>query len=138
MLEIQVGPKIRADIGPQAGITPGQHEYRRRLAVGLSHASKGIFGSRAVLHAEDADSLPRRHSTDGVRHVHADAFLANDDGADIQFRGRFDERINRISEEILDSLRSQSMGDGISDIHQLANLNHGKGSPYPRLSMAFE
>ena len=123
VLEIQVGSKIRSDIGPRAGITSRQHEYRHGLAIGLGHTSKGVFRSRAVLHAEDADTLPRRYSTEGVRHVQADAFLAYDNGANIQFRGRFDQRIHRISEEILDSLRSQSMGDGVSDIHERANLN---------------
>ena len=70
-----------------------------------------------MLHREDADLVRGRHAADRVRHVQADALLAHDDRADVRFRRRLDDGIDRIADQELHALALQDLRDGRRCFH---------------------
>ena len=88
----------------------------------MGDPAEGVLGTGAVLHAENADLLPRRQTRVGVRHVQPDALLAHDDGADVLRRGRLDDRVDRVGEEHLHPFGLQHLADGFVDVHGLPCL----------------
>jgi hypothetical protein len=70
-----------------------------------------------MLHDEDADPVGRGHPADRVRHVQAGPLLPDDDRADVGLRGRFDDGVDRIPDEELDSFALQDLCDGSSRLH---------------------
>ena len=109
--------EVRVDVGDPPRVALRQHQHRDGLAVGLRDAAHGVFRAGTVLHAEDADVLARGDAGDGVRHVHADALLAHDDGADVGVGGVLDQMIDRIAAEDLDPLALHDFRDCRAELH---------------------
>ena len=84
---------------------------------GLGHAAERVLGAGPMLHDKDADPVGRGDPADRVRHVQAGALLPDDDRADVGLRGRFDDGVDRISDEELDSFALQDLCDGSSRLH---------------------
>ena len=62
---------------------------------------------------------------DRVRHVQADALLAHHDRADVGIGGVFDQVIDRIAAEDLDSLTLHDFGDGRAELHRAVSSSAG-------------
>jgi hypothetical protein len=83
----------------------------------LRHAAHGVLGAGAVLHAECPDRVARGDARDRVRHVDADAFLTHHHRADVGIRRIFDQMVDRIAAEDLDSLALHDFRDGGAELH---------------------
>ena len=119
MAEVEGGTEVGLDLIDEPRIAHGQDNNGSGIAKGLRHAAEGIFGAGTALHAEDADLFARSDAAQGIRHVQPDAFLADDDGADVELRRRFDERVDRIGEEDVDAFGFQDFGYCVGDFHGL-------------------
>ncbi len=111
------GIEVGVDIGEPARIAHRQHQHRHGFAIALRHAAHRVLGARSVLHTERADRLARGDARDRVRHVHADAFLAHHHRAYVGSGGKFDDMIDRIAAEDLDSLPLHDFRDGGAELH---------------------
>ena len=111
------GIEVRLDIGKPPRIAHRQHQHRHGFAVALRDAAHGVFGAGAVLHAEGADGVPGGDARDRVRHVQADALLPHHHRADVGGGGMFDEVIDRIAAEDLDSLALHDFRNGGAEFH---------------------
>ena len=100
--EIERGIKVRMHLVDVAGIAGRQHDDRGRVAKGLRHPAKRVFGAGAVLHRKDADLVARGHLGDGVAHMQPDPLLADHDRADIGLGRGLDDRVDRITDQVLD------------------------------------
>ena len=111
------GVEVRIDVGEPARIAHRQHQHRNGFAIALRHAAHRVLGAGSVLHAECADRSARGDARDRVRHVHADAFLAHHHRADVGSGGKFDDVVDRIAAEDLDSLPLHDFRDGGAELH---------------------
>ena len=66
---------------------------------------------------------PGRHAGDRVGHVQADALLAHDDRADIGRGGEFEQMVDGIAAEDLDSLAFHDFRDSLTDLHSSIPLS---------------
>src|SRR6202035_2860907 len=73
--------------------------------------------------AEGADGSPRCDTRDRVRHVQSDALLAHHHRADVGAGGVFNEVIDRIAAENLDSLALHDFRNGGAEFHSTSSRN---------------
>jgi hypothetical protein len=111
------GIEVRFDIREPPRIAHRQHQYRHGFAVTLRHAAHGIFRAGTVLHAEGADGAPGGDPRDRIRHVQSDALLPHHHRADVGGGGVFDEVIDRIAAENLDTLALHDFCNGGAEFH---------------------
>src|SRR5262249_33071395 len=95
-----------------------QDQDRRRVAVGLRHAAEGVLGARPELHGEHADASARGHPTHGVGHVQAGSLLAHDDGANARLGRGLEDRVARVTDQVVDALALEDLRDGAGDLHR--------------------
>ena len=112
-------------VGQATRVAGGDDQDRHGFGKRLGHAAKGVLGAGAVLHAEHPDLGARGHPRVGVGHMQPGAFLAHDDRPDVLLGGRLDQRIDRVGEEDVNSLRFHGSGDGGGDVHRFGPLFMG-------------
>ena len=111
------GIEVGVDIGQPPRIAHWQHQHGDGFAVALRHTAHGVFRAGAVLHAERADGPPRGHPGDCVRHVEAGALLPHHHGADVGVGRVFDQVVDRVAAENLDSLALHDFRNGGAELH---------------------
>ena len=117
VLEVEVGVEVGWNRGHRPRIASRQHDDRHGIAVGLGNAAEGVLRPRAELHGEDADPVAGGDAADRVGHVQPGPLLTDDDGPDVGRRGRFDNRVDRVSDQVVDPLPLEDLGHGRSDHH---------------------
>jgi hypothetical protein len=90
--------------------------------MGTESPAERVLGARPMLHDEDADPIGRGDAADRVRHVQARALLPDDDRADVGLSGRFDDGVDRVADEKLDSLTLQDLCNGSGGLHGGSSL----------------
>jgi hypothetical protein len=91
----------------------------------LRDAAERVLRSRPVLHREHADLVGGGHAAHRVRHVQPRALLAHDDRADVGFRRRFDDLVDRIADEELHAFALENLRDRCRRFHGNVLLRHG-------------
>jgi len=117
---IQKRIEIRRNVCKMARIARRQNDDGNGVAVGLSDTSKGVLGTRPVLHRKHANPLARGRATDRVGHVEAGSFLTNDNRPDVGFGGGFDDRIDRIANEKAYPFALEDFCDRGCDFHRVS------------------
>ncbi len=117
------GIEVRFDVGKPPRIAHRQHQYGHGFAVALRHATHGVFRTGTVLHAEGTDGAPRCDARDRVRHVQPDALLPHHYRADVGIGCMFNQVIDGIAAENLNSLALHDFRDGGAKLH---------GSSFPK------
>ena len=84
----------------------------------MRDTAKGILGTGAVLHHEDADLLAGAKLPDRVAHMQPDALLAHHDRADVGLGRALDDRVDRVADQEGDPFLLQDMGNGVGDFHR--------------------
>ncbi|MEL0021688.1 MAG: hypothetical protein VW709_17625 [Rickettsiales bacterium] len=70
-----------------------------------------------MLHREHAELLARAQPRDRVGHMQADPFLAHDDRPDIAVRDIFQQVIDRIADDAVNTLALQNLDDRFDCFH---------------------
>jgi hypothetical protein len=110
-------PEGGKDLGLVARMREGQKQHRDAVGECCGDAGKGVLGSWAVLHHEDAGGLAVGHTRKAIRHVNADPLLAADDRADSGGDGILDQGRGWEAEECRYALTLKDLNDGICAFH---------------------
>ena len=82
-----------------------------------SNATKGILRPRSTLHTKDPDLLAGREARQCICHVQTNALLAHDHRANVQLCRRFNDRVDRVGEEIFYTLGFENVSNCVYDFH---------------------
>ena len=115
MLKVEVGTEVGGNRGHRPRVAARQHDDGHGFPIGLRNAAEGVLRPRAELHGEDANPFPGGDAADRVGHVQAGPLLTDDDGPDVGRGSRFDDRIDRIPDQIVDPLALEDLGHRCRD-----------------------
>ena len=118
VLVVQERVEVGRHVGDAARVTARNDHDGHRVAIGLGDAAEGVLDAGAVLHREHTDPVAGGHPAHRVGHVNARALLADDDRPDVGLRGGLDDGVHRVSDQELDSLTLENLGDGSSALHR--------------------
>ena len=104
-------------MGQAARVTCRNDQNGNRFGVGLSDTAKSVFRPGAMLHTKHTDFVAGREARIRVCHMQTNTFLTHDYGSNIEFCGCFDEWVDRIRKQRIDSFSLHRMGDGINYVH---------------------
>ena len=128
MLKVEVGAEVGWNRGHCPRIASRQHDDRHGFPEGLGNAAEGVLRPGAELHGEDPDPFPGGDAADRVGHVQPGPLLTDDDRPDIGRGCRFDDRIHRVPDQIVDPLPLEDL------CHRRGNHRHDRCSS-PRRGM---
>ena len=98
-------------------VTRRNNKHGHVLRKSLRHTRKSILRAGALLRYEYAVPAPAHHARETVGNAHANALLTTQDGANVDLRRRFDERIARIAREHLGALTLENFCDDVRPVH---------------------